>query len=99
MQKTSNVIEALDAKKSFQQHSLDRCVIIRDYHADNGIFKANDWQQACKDESQKLIFAGVNAYFTNGLAEKRIRDLQYLSSYNHSPNGGKSSYPTYGHIL
>ena len=71
--------ETLEAKQAYQQHSLDKGVIIRAYHADNGIFKANDWQNACMKEGQKLIFAGVNAHFTNGLAEKRIRDLQDLT--------------------
>ena len=58
---------------------MDRVVIIKAYHADNGVFKANDWKQACFNERQKLTFAGVNAHFTNGLAEKRIRDLQDLT--------------------
>ena len=79
LQQTNSALEILEAKAAFQQHSLDRGVIIKAYHADNGIFKANDWQQACRNERQRLTFSGVNAHFTNGLAEKRIRDLQDLT--------------------
>ena len=32
--------------------------------------------QACKDNNQGLTYCGVNAHFQNGVAEKRIRDLQ-----------------------
>ena len=79
LQKTATVEETLQAKKSFQQYSWDRGVKILAYHADNGIFRANEWQQACQREQQPLTFVGVSAHHTNGLAEKRIRDLQDLT--------------------
>lgn len=50
------------------------------YHADNGIFRANQWQQVCHRDHQALIFAGISAHHRNGFAEKRIRDLQDLMS-------------------
>ena len=58
---------------------MDKRTIIKAYHANDGIFRSNDWQKACRDEKQKLTFAGVNAHFTNGMVEKRIRDLQDLT--------------------
>ena len=73
MKKINNAIETSEAKPAFQQHSLDRGTIIKAYHADNGIFEAHEWQQACRYERQKLIFSGVD------LAENRIKDLQYLT--------------------
>ena len=79
LQKTASVEETLEAKWAFQQHSLDKGVIIRAYHANNGMFKANDWQNACMKEGQKLTFVGANAHFINGLAEKIKRDLQDLT--------------------
>jgi hypothetical protein len=71
--------ETLEAKAAFQQYASDKHITIKAYHADNGIFRANKWQIACKNERQQLTFAGVNAHHTNGLAEKRIRDLQDLT--------------------
>ena len=78
-QKTNNVIETLKAKAALRPHSLEIVIIIKYYHTDNSIFKAHDRKQACKNERQKLTFAEVNAHFTNGLAEKRVRDLQDLA--------------------
>ena len=40
LQQINNVIETLEVKAAFQQHSLDRGVIVKAYHADNSIFKA-----------------------------------------------------------
>jgi hypothetical protein len=34
------------------------------------------FRKACADKGQTLSFCGVNAHFQNGMAEKRIRDLQ-----------------------
>ena len=77
--KNSTAEETLEAKKAFELYSLNRGVTIKAYHADNGIFRAKKWQQACIDARQRLSFTGVNAHHTNGMAEKRIRDLQDLT--------------------
>ena len=45
-------IDTLEAKAVFQQHILDTGVIIKAYHADNSIFKAHEWQQACRNGKQ-----------------------------------------------
>ena len=79
MQKTATCEETIEAKKAFEQHSLDHGVKIKAYHADNGIFRANEWQKSCRDSKQALTFTGVNSHHTNGHAEKRIRDLQDLT--------------------
>ena len=49
------------------------------YHANNGIFKANGWVQDCIDKQQSLTYSGVNAHHQNGIAERRIRELQDLT--------------------
>ena len=49
------------------------------YHADNGIFRANEWVQDCINKKQSLPFAGVNAHHQNGRAERRIGLLQELT--------------------
>ena len=79
LQKTATAEETIEGKRAFEAFSKDRGVRIRHYHADNGIFRANKWKDECKREQQGLTFAGVNAHHTNGLAEKRIRDLQDLA--------------------
>ena len=49
---------------------------VQAYHADNGIFKAKKWVEECRQRKQDLTFAGVNAHHQNGIAERRIRELQ-----------------------
>ena len=47
------------------------------YHADNGRFADNKFRQAVNQvRGQTLSFCGVNAHFQNGVAERRIRELQ-----------------------
>jgi hypothetical protein len=46
------------------------------YPADNGLFRAHKWVEACKNKGQSLTFAGVNAHHQNGMAERRITTLQ-----------------------
>ena len=76
LQKRIMSAETVLAKQSFEQFAHDHGVKILHYHADNGRFADNGFIQACKDNNQGLTYCGVNAHFQNGVAEKRIRDLQ-----------------------
>ena len=68
------------AKQAFEQFAANRGITqIKAYHVDNGIFKANQWVQECRTNGQPLTFAGVNAHHQNGIAERRIRELQELT--------------------
>ena len=49
---------------------------IKHYHADNGRFADNAWLQDIEHKGQTQSFCGVGAHYQNGVAEKRIRDLQ-----------------------
>ena len=51
-------------------------VKILHYHADNGRFADNAFIADCKAQRQSLLYCRVNAHFQNGIAERRIRDLQ-----------------------
>ena len=42
LQKTSTVEETLEEKKAFESYAASHNVQILNYHADNGIFRAND---------------------------------------------------------
>ena len=79
LQKTASAEETIKAKHAFEKFSEMRGIAIKAYHADNGIFKANDWVMECCSRGQPLTFAGVNAHHQNGLAERRIRELQELA--------------------
>jgi hypothetical protein len=79
LQKSADADETIKGKIAFESYAESRGVTIRAYHADNGIFRANKWLQACQDKRQRITFTGVHAHHTNGMAEKRIRDLQDLA--------------------
>jgi hypothetical protein len=67
--------ERLKAKNAFKAYARANGVTIKHYHADNGIFAANKWLANVKAAKQSITFCGVGA-LQNGVAEKRIRDLQ-----------------------
>ena len=68
--------EIVQAKHAFERSSEQRGVKIKHYHADNGRFADNAFIQDCKTQGQSISYCGVNAHFQNGIAERRIRDLQ-----------------------
>jgi len=76
IQKSTSADETIQGKQAFEQFARSQGVTILHYHADNGRFADNKWRQACTDAGQTLTFCGVNAHFQNGIAERRIRELQ-----------------------
>ena len=46
------------------------------YHADNGRFANNGFIENCQLKNQCLTHCGVNVHFQNGIAEKKIWDIQ-----------------------
>ena len=68
--------ETVQAKHAFERSAEQRGVKIVHYHADNGWFADNAFINDCKRQRQGLSYCGVNAHFQNGIAERRIRDLQ-----------------------
>jgi hypothetical protein len=79
LQKTASAEETVEGKKAFEAFAHRHGVKFEKYHADNGIFKAYKWIDACKQDSQGMTFAAVNAHHQNGIAERRNRELQYLA--------------------
>jgi len=51
-------------------------VNIKHYHADNGRFKDKLFSKSIEGKGQTISFCGVGAHHQNGIAEKRIGDLQ-----------------------
>jgi len=79
MQKGTTAEETLEGKKAFEMTCEKNGVKVSNYHADNGIFRANEWRRECARKGQGLTFSGVNAHHTNGLTERRITSLQDLA--------------------
>jgi hypothetical protein len=76
LQHSTGAVETVEAKKAFEAYARSHGVTVRHYHADNGRFAENLWLAHCNQQQQSVTFCGVGAHFQNGVAEKRIRDLQ-----------------------
>ena len=76
LQRNLSSEETLKAKKAFEAYARAHGVRVKHYHADNGRFADNAFIKDVEQQGQTLTFCGVNAHFQNGIAEKRIRDLQ-----------------------
>ena len=79
IQRSTSSIDTVEAKEAFERYSQSHGIRVRHYHADNGRFADNLFKEAVRRKSQTLSFCGVNAHWQNGVAEKRIRDLQDLA--------------------
>jgi hypothetical protein len=51
-------------------------VSIKHYHADNGRFKDNIFMNSIEEKGQNISFSGMGAHHQNGIAEKRMGELQ-----------------------
>jgi hypothetical protein len=76
LQKTTNAEETVEAKEALELFASSHGVQILHDHADNGRFAENRFRKAVIERPQTLSFCGVNAHFQNGMAERRIRELQ-----------------------
>ena len=80
LQSSADADETILAKRAFEEYSRQNGIThISAYHADNGIFRAKKWVEACNRQGQNLSFAGVNAHHQNGVAERRIKEIQGLA--------------------
>jgi hypothetical protein len=78
MQQQPTSDDTVEANHAFEAFSRSQGVTIKHYHADNGRFADNDFLKDIREArtSQSITYCSVNAHFQNGIAEKRIRDLQ-----------------------
>ena len=78
LQKSTNAIETIEGKKEYEQFVREQGHKVQAYHADNDIFSCNEWRDSCNNSAtrQRLTFSGVNAHHQNGVAERRIQEIQ-----------------------
>ena len=68
--------ETVQPKITFEWYSEERGVPILHYHADNVRFADNGFIENCQLKNQCLTYCSINVHFQNGIAEKKIQDLQ-----------------------
>ena len=76
LQQAITSAKTVQAKHSFEHLAEDMGVHVYHYHADNGRFADKGFIQGCQKQCQGLTYCGVNTHFQNGIAGKKIRDLQ-----------------------
>ena len=60
--------ETIDSKRSVEREAIQCGVKIKKYHADNGIFKAEEFEDALEEDYQTLTKSGIGAHHQNGNA-------------------------------
>jgi len=65
----------VEAKMAFERVAKDHGVRISHYHADNGLYDTKLFKESIRVADQTLSFCGVNAHHQNGIAERRIKDI------------------------
>jgi hypothetical protein len=78
LQPSTSAEETVESKKAFEAFARLHGESITRYHADNGIFQASLWLDACKASHQTITFAGAGAHDQYGVAERKIRELQEM---------------------
>jgi hypothetical protein len=68
--------QTMAAKHTFELMAKGAGVQIKHYHVDDGRFADNSFLKNVELQGQTITFCGVRAHFQNGIAEKRIRNLQ-----------------------
>jgi hypothetical protein len=76
LQRTLTSEETVQGKMAFEKFCDSHGILVRNYHADNGRFADKGFVNHATASRQTITYCGVNAHFQNGIAEKRIRDLQ-----------------------
>ena len=71
--------ETIRAKQNYEQFALGNGVIVTDYLADNGTFKANKFVAHLREHNQQVKYCGVNAHHQNGVAERSILTVSNMA--------------------
>ena len=64
--------EAIRAKREFEAELDSMGVTVVNYHTDNGVFKAAEFQDELAKLDQNMTFSGVGAHHQNAVAERAI---------------------------
>eukprot|EP00804_Cyclotella_cryptica_P007127 CCRYP_020034-RB/>CCRYP_020034-RB protein AED:0.46 eAED:-0.11 QI:0/0/0/1/0/0/2/0/484 len=72
--------ETVNAKIGFEEWLWEQSRLsVKHYHSDNGVFAAELFKDACKEEHQSQSFSGVGAKHQNAEAERAIQTVMYMA--------------------
>ena len=64
---------AIEVKEAYERQMAQMNVVIKNYHADNGIFASRGFADHIHQSNQHIDYCGVSAHFQNGIAENAIK--------------------------
>ena len=71
--------EALRAKREFEREMSSMGVTVLNYHTDNGVFTAAEFQDELAQLGQDMTFSGVGAHHQNAVAERAIGTITAMA--------------------
>ena len=72
--------ETVMAKREFEDWLWEEArLLVKHYHSDNGVFTAEMFTDACKEDGQSQSFSGVGAQHQNAEAERAIQTVVYMA--------------------
>jgi hypothetical protein len=66
-QYSTNANETISSKRHLESLACQEGIMIKEYHADNGIFASNVFKGNCDSLHQRYSFSGVGAHHQNGV--------------------------------
>ncbi len=91
--------ETVRGKEAFEQYAKSHVVYNKHFHANNGRFKDKEFRKSIKRNNQTISFSGIGGHHQNGIAEKRIGDLQRRATtlfFMHKGGGQYNKHPPMG---
>ena len=67
--------ETIKSKRAFERESRSYGVEVKEYRADLGVFKSQEFLKDLELQGQRIHFSGVGAHHQNGIAENAIRTV------------------------
>ena len=67
--------ETIVSKRLFEQECKQYGITVNHYHADHGVFDAEEFLDEVNKNGQTIDFSGVGAHHQNGVAERAIRTV------------------------
>ena len=81
LQYSTGDIDTIAAKRSYELFTGIFGVIVKAYHADNGIFAENFFRDEVSESNQVITYCAVGAHHQNGIIESHIGVLTCGSRY------------------
>ena len=71
--------ETLISKRKLEREASQHGITIKSFLSDNGIYKSEEFRSDLTRKNQDIRFSGVGAHHQNGVSERHIKTISYLT--------------------